>query len=851
MKLFKKAKDSLLKKAKKKSKKKSAVATLEFVLVIPFVLVLFLMSLEFSFIMIEKHLMLSALYSAGREATRSLQEYSFGEHPKAGFIAFRNNLDLPARSSAEWQCHNWSNIDKSLYKSSTGRDSSSMSLTDKEQMCKREEGRVFTRGNNSNYQGCGACWCCKKRTDDSTANHDYNHIFINPSDPEALVNDPNIDTTDPNFDATHVSYNFGSFLSSPDPVEKPYACLPVFPDQSKIRQTYSCNAFSAQEIEEAKTSSVAWQCHTWSAADKSFYKNLTGSSAFTPDSADQERVCQRVAGRVFTGGNNSNYQGCGSCYCCQKKIIRVVDEQKKQSICERKGGMYTNDSSSYDGCTCKCCKTVPMSVLIKAAQDRVCLEKKGTIALAGHALEGCNECPCCRNTATTKSLDLSNPNYPKNPALEDMKNKTNSSVTKLSPPPPAQFQNPFDNTKNFKENVLEQVTNSADLSKKESSSNVCYNMLSMLATYLANKQQYPSSTTKSVLNTAIRTEFNKCNYYTSEAYPSCKGCSYNCETPGHCRSDTSEYHGCRTGFDPTGCQTFEHQYVKKENNNIGGSKSCVYEVEDAPRQGLLAKNCPSNLPYGPYKSSDNIDLCFNKAGQDELDYIKRYEKKSTLSDVSRKWSKQSWEVYTGGGDDRYGKHIDWGRVEAKASVHQRRCWYDTFANAKLACSATSSCYGVTQDSNGYEPRKQGSGLVASTGSTSWLNVSYRACSCTPSSMYTNLNASLIRLDGLSTYFSPGAFSSTKAYKEFCTEDVIAYLNGDYQSLFTCAADTGEVTKIDKITPKEISVPIDCTNPSICNKHSTSECSGVTCPPGVKPNLCRNPIKARKYPTYCQ
>ena len=423
MKLFKKAKDSLLKKAKKKSKKKSAVATLEFVLVIPFVLVLFLMSLEFSFIMIEKHLMLSALYSAGREATRSLQEYSFGEHPKAGFVAFRNNLDLPVRDNAEWQCHNWSDADNTFYKSSTGSELSSANYQDQKQMCEKGDGRIFTGGNNVNHQGCGSCLCCKKRTDDSTAHHDYNHIFINPSDPNGIENDPNIDITDPNFDATHVSYDFGSFLGSPDPVKKPYACLPVFPDLSKIRQTYSCNAFSLSEtneiesfaqvnvtkpifnyIETVKTkinSTIIAPCAIPGDEHGCYYSNYY-SAKYKCDRLDN---CAYVVKTDFLNASTNKWDvgyeprgdgrmgpqkrflmniSEGSTYNIWKKDrTKVVSYYytgakrrdasratiKEKSICQRKGGYYSSNRDLLGCGGCSCCTKTPMSVLIKEKQE--------------------------------------------------------------------------------------------------------------------------------------------------------------------------------------------------------------------------------------------------------------------------------------------------------------------------------------------------------------------------------------------------------------------------------------------------------------------------------------------------
>lgn len=74
---------------KKRKKKQYGATTVEFVLVVPFVLILILASLEFTFMTIEKHLLNSALYSAARQVTKNLQGVSFVEGSDAGFLVVK------------------------------------------------------------------------------------------------------------------------------------------------------------------------------------------------------------------------------------------------------------------------------------------------------------------------------------------------------------------------------------------------------------------------------------------------------------------------------------------------------------------------------------------------------------------------------------------------------------------------------------------------------------------------------------------------------------------------------------------------------------------------------------------
>ena len=76
---------------KKRKKKQYGATTVEFVLVIPFVLILILASLEFTFMTIEKHLLNSAVYSAARQVTAKLQGVSFGDGADEGFLVIKDN----------------------------------------------------------------------------------------------------------------------------------------------------------------------------------------------------------------------------------------------------------------------------------------------------------------------------------------------------------------------------------------------------------------------------------------------------------------------------------------------------------------------------------------------------------------------------------------------------------------------------------------------------------------------------------------------------------------------------------------------------------------------------------------
>ena len=71
--------------------KQKAATTVEFILIIPFMLILIFSSLEFSFMMVERHLLNSALYSSAKTVTRYMQNISLGGNTDSGFIVLQKD----------------------------------------------------------------------------------------------------------------------------------------------------------------------------------------------------------------------------------------------------------------------------------------------------------------------------------------------------------------------------------------------------------------------------------------------------------------------------------------------------------------------------------------------------------------------------------------------------------------------------------------------------------------------------------------------------------------------------------------------------------------------------------------
>jgi len=78
---------------------------------------------------------------------------------------------------------------------------------------------------------------------------------------------------------------------------------------------YYCNAGTC-EIEDAEVGVGSkaiiiglrdWKCYKWDREDR--YVMSKGWS--------EKRTCERKPYQKFTGGNNAEYKGCGSCHCCR------------------------------------------------------------------------------------------------------------------------------------------------------------------------------------------------------------------------------------------------------------------------------------------------------------------------------------------------------------------------------------------------------------------------------------------------------------------------------------------------------------------------------------------------------
>jgi hypothetical protein len=69
---------------------------------------------------------------------------------------------------------------------------------------------------------------------------------------------------------------------------------------------------------------VPGACYHWTDAEKDKWMNQGFS---------QQEVCNSVPGRLFTGGNNTEYPGCGDCWCCTvagkwlERVCLIVDRR--------------------------------------------------------------------------------------------------------------------------------------------------------------------------------------------------------------------------------------------------------------------------------------------------------------------------------------------------------------------------------------------------------------------------------------------------------------------------------------------------------------------------------------------
>ena len=54
-----------------------------------------------------------------------------------------------------------------------------------------------------------------------------------------------------------------------------------------------------------------WQCVTFSSSTQAWIKHCGGTDKC------QQQGCTRIANHTWTHGANTNYQGCGTCYCCE------------------------------------------------------------------------------------------------------------------------------------------------------------------------------------------------------------------------------------------------------------------------------------------------------------------------------------------------------------------------------------------------------------------------------------------------------------------------------------------------------------------------------------------------------
>ena len=65
---------------------------------------------------------------------------------------------------SQWKCHKWTKDDKKWKKDSGGRNITW------NQVCERDGINKYTEGNNSQYPGCGECWCCAPEDTEPLAN---------------------------------------------------------------------------------------------------------------------------------------------------------------------------------------------------------------------------------------------------------------------------------------------------------------------------------------------------------------------------------------------------------------------------------------------------------------------------------------------------------------------------------------------------------------------------------------------------------------------------------------------------------------------------------------------------------
>ena len=97
-----------------------------------------------------------------------------------------------------------------------------------------------------------------------------------------------------------------------------------------------------------------YSCHGYSASEEGQVKG----------GIPESQVCAS-GGNTFTGGNNADYKGCGSCWCCKPSKIVVIATQENKGISQQwlynSNGAIINKASGL-------CLTIDNNIMVEGAR---------------------------------------------------------------------------------------------------------------------------------------------------------------------------------------------------------------------------------------------------------------------------------------------------------------------------------------------------------------------------------------------------------------------------------------------------------------------------------------------------
>jgi len=116
---------------------------------------------------------------------------------------------------------------------------------------------------------------------------------------------------------------------------------------------------------------MSYKCHNWTNEE-----NVLINMKFPKNDVCEKHPKAPYAkypNRIYTGGNNTNYPGCGKCECCLKNVQTsykcswtpgdkaslefVPGKAQEMKLCKLNKGIYTGgNNTNYPGCNCSCCQ---------------------------------------------------------------------------------------------------------------------------------------------------------------------------------------------------------------------------------------------------------------------------------------------------------------------------------------------------------------------------------------------------------------------------------------------------------------------------------------------------------------